>query len=266
MIPREHQPPEPPGEEALFSSRLDHERNVLLCQGDPAPLRRDLELHLLSIGVVHDPLTMTLLGDGLAALALYMSSRPRFETMGWTISLQDPLLNLFFTGSVREGTVVGRAFGENVRPSRRNRFFAQVSRPFGESQTSSVEVDGIDIFGIVEEYCSRSDQQPTRFFHDDLGRAALLAVLPDGDLEWFHAVRSEEVFSLEEKAGVKLIGRHTVTFLCGCDADRITRTVVDLFRKDPEDLFRREPAVEVECNRCGARYSITREAFERMAG
>ena len=49
-----------------------------------------------------DPLTREWLGDGLAAMALYMFSRPKFDYFGWTIHFEQPLLNLFVAGSASE--------------------------------------------------------------------------------------------------------------------------------------------------------------------
>jgi hypothetical protein len=105
-----------------FLSYFDRDHDVLLSVGDPRAIHRDLELHLLAIGVEHDAETLQLLKDGLAALALYMVSRPRFEAFGWTFSFQEPPLNLFFTGSVDDGKIVGRGLsrqreGSGQRPT-----------------------------------------------------------------------------------------------------------------------------------------------------
>jgi molecular chaperone Hsp33 len=245
-----------------LSTYLDRRRGVLISVGDLVPLHRDLELHLLSIGVRHEPAVLQLLKDGLSALALYMVSRPRFETFGWTVSLQSPPRNLFFTASAREETIIGRAFLEGVQPAPRNLFFAQVTRPAGEVQTSSVEVAGEDLFSIVEQYCRLSDQQVVRYIRGEKGTAAFLSALPEGDKEWIPAATADDV--LRPGAGVdrKLLSTRTVTFRCGCDRDRITSVVANLYRDDPADLFRGDPSVEAECPRCGTRHTITRPDFD----
>src|ERR1041385_9357109 len=97
-------------EGAAFQTLLDRQRDVLVSIGDPAPLHLDLELHLLSIGVVHDPFTLGLLKDGLSALALWEVSRPRFETHGWPIALRAPRATPFFPASPAESPVGGRPF------------------------------------------------------------------------------------------------------------------------------------------------------------
>src|ERR1041385_2679694 len=174
-------------EGAAFQTLLDRQRDVLVSIGDPAPLHLDLELHLLSIGVVHDPFTLGLLKDGLSALALWEVSRPRFETHGWTIALRAPRVNLFFTGSAAERTVVGRAFHEHLAEAERSLFIAQMSRPGTGLQTSSTEVAGEDFFEMLEQYSLRSDGVPVRLFRQE-GKVALLSALPDADREWLARV------------------------------------------------------------------------------
>jgi molecular chaperone Hsp33 len=248
---------------AFFVHYLDRKRDVFLSAGDFRPLHLDLDLHLLSIGVSHDPFVLKLLQDGLSALALYQVSRPRFETFGWTISLQSPRVNLFFTGSTKECTVVGRAFLEGVQPASKNLFFTQVSRPFGELQTSSVEVRGTDVWSIVEQYSMKSDQHLIRYFRREDERVALVIPFPDADRDWLKRARAEEVFELEKSGDLKVLSDHLVRFHCGCDGEKINEIIARLYRERPEDLFRGEPSVEVECPRCGAKYGISRGCFDK---
>lgn len=247
---------------ARFRSCLDRQRNALITRGSARPLRRDLELHLFSIGVEQDPEPLQLLGDGLAAMALYMLSRPRFDHFGWTIHLESPFINLFVAGSVRDRTVVGRAFTEGVHPSGRNLFYCQTSRPFGDLHTSSVEVQGSDIFRILEQYCRDSDQQPVRLFRGSDGEVLLLAAFPEVEEEWFHVVDGAELFERALDDRLKLIADVEVAFSCGCDLERIVKLVADLYRDEPEDLFRGDPLVEVECPRCGTLHRVARQQFD----
>ena len=107
-------------DQGLFRLHYHRDLDVLVAEGDATPIRRDLELHLLSIGARHEPAIIDLLGDGLTAMGLYLVSRPRFDHFGWTIQLQEPLLNLFFAGSASDQSVVGRAFSSGVERLRKN--------------------------------------------------------------------------------------------------------------------------------------------------
>ena len=250
-------------DEALFLSYLDRDHDVLIASGDPRPLHLDLELHLLSNAVEQDACSLSLLKDGLSALALWIVGRPRFEAHGWTISVHEPRLNLFFTGSAREKTVVGRAFHEHLEPQGRNIFYSQTIWPGGETRTSSVDVEGNDIFGMVEQYVWRSEQMRARFFTRD-DRAALLWPFPGADRAWIEGVRPEEVFVLEAGGRLKLIAENVVRFRCGCDRERITKVVFEIYKGDAGELFGDERAVEAECPRCGTRHEISRESFEKL--
>ena len=251
-------------EGARFTSYIDRRRDVLITFGDPRPLHVDLELHLLSIGVVQDAFTRSLLKDGLSALALWQVSRPRFETHGWTFGIAEPRMNLFFSGSAPDGTVVGRAFHEHLAAATGNIFYAQTSRPSSGLQTSCAEVEGNDIFAMVEQYAHRSDQVPVRLFRNG-DRVAYAALLPVGDRDWLQKVETSELFALEKEAGegVKLIAESRVTFRCGCDGARIVKVLREIYR-EADELFQGDPAIEAECPRCGTKHAVTRESFERQ--
>jgi molecular chaperone Hsp33 len=251
---------------AMLECHIDREHDVLVAVGDLGPLHRELDLHLLSIGVVLDAFTLESLRDGLAAMALYLVSRPRFESFGWTIHLEAPLRNIFVSGTASESSVVGRAFLEGVHSSAQNRFYAQIGRPFGELQTSSVDVRGTDVFDIVRQYCERSDQQLVRIFRGRDGRVALVSALPSTDPKWLSALDPEGATALTGRPTVKRIAEKRIVFRCGCDTARIAKLVAKLYEEDPEELFRGDSAVEVECPRCAAKHHLSRELFDASLG
>lgn len=246
---------------AHITTYLERRSDVLLSVGDPRPLHRDLELHWLSIGVQQDAFARQLVKDGLSALAFYMVSRPRFDTFGWTISLQNPPLNLFLTGSAADSTVVGRAFLDNVKPAPRGLFIVQTARPHTAPQRSSVEVDGVDLFAMVEHYTEKSDQQPVRFFHEQEERLLQVAALPEVDGQWLRELKSPEAFALLETGDLKLISTHAVSFHCGCDRQRMLNAVRRMYEDSAGEFFRDDVSVEAECPRCGVKYLIHREDF-----
>jgi hypothetical protein len=250
--------------EHTFRSFLDRDHDVLLVYGDPRPIAFDLEIHLASVGISHDTFTLKLLEDGLAALALWTIARPRFEAHGWTIALHEPRANLFFTGSTREKTVIGRAFHEHLAAADRSLFYAQTKWGGGELRTSSVEVEGTDIFSMVEQFALKSEQIRARLFRGGDGRIALLWPFPGSDAEWIAGLRADEALARETSEGLKFLAGNEVNFRCGCDLDRITRIVFELYKGQADEFFGGEPTVEAECPRCGARHEIVRESFERL--
>ena len=255
---------------ARFVTYMNRSRDCLVITGDARPLHQELDMHFLSCGIQHESFVVQLLRDGLSAMALYVVSRPRFDSFGWTINIQEPIVNLFFTGSEVANTVIGRAFLENIQPSHSNLFIAQTKRPHGPLQNSSIEVEGSNLFRIVEQYCSKSDQQKVRFFCEessesnnatDVSRVGLVVAFPNADRKWIQALTDKEVFQAEENTELKFLVERFVTYRCGCDSDWITKTLVDLYKDSPEELFQGDQEVEAECPRCGANHKIDKKMF-----
>ena len=130
----------------------------------------------------------------------------------------------------------------------------------------SVEVEGLDVFDMVEQFCRTSDQQPVRFAHRGEDRIAILCSLPEADHDWMKKVDAEAVIQLEQSSDLKLISEYSVSFRCGCDLDRITRITAEAYAGNPAELFQEDAAVEVECPRCGTSHRITKEAFRKIDG
>ena len=246
---------------AVFTNYFDREHDILIIVGDSGPICRDLDLHLLAYDIQHDPLTVQLLRDGLTAMALYLVSKPKFESFGWTISLEKPRMNLFFSGSARDQLVVGRAFFENLRDENRNQFYVQTVRPTGQPHTSCIEIEGLDIFGMVELYSAQSDQQELRFFHAEDERVGLAQTFPGTQLGWFESMGNEGLLGLLDQEELRTLLRNEIQFRCGCDSSRILDILVQSHRNHEEELFLGDPAVEAECPRCAARQVISRESF-----
>ncbi len=249
----------PPG--ARLQSWFVRERGALLITGDFAAVTRDLDLHALACGIEYEPLVRTLLVDGLTALGFHLATRPADESVGWTVTLPGESLNLFFTGHAGDGTVVGRAFTEGVEPRDESLFFAQVKRGRQEARTSTVPVNGLDLYDAVEHFWEQSEQKVARFFHDT-GTSAFLTSLPEGDDDWIRAVDVEEVFALSGSDGVRFLAERPVVFRCGCDKAVVTRVLVAAYGDAVDDLFARDESVRVECPRCGAGYTVARGEYD----
>lgn len=253
--------PEPNG--AVVTSDFVRYRNVLLVQGDLGPLLVDYYLHLNDHQLRHDPAHEALLKQALVAFTLHSAARPRNEYLGWTISLQDPRLNLFLAGDNEDCTVTGRLFTENVREAPRNMFFGELMAGRGaEKRRSVVEFAGADIFRAAETFHATSEQRPARFF--DLGedRYAMLQSHPDCDEAWLQRVGLEDVRKLAETETLARIERRAYRWHCGCEQVKILAALAPVARQGMDELFGDSELIDVQCPRCAASYAITREAME----
>ena len=238
------------------------ERNALLVRGDFSPLYTDYYLHLMQHGIRHEQPQDTLLKDGLAALTLHLASRPRNEAVAWTLSWQDPLQNVFVTGSNRTGNVVGRLFTEDVRERDTNLFIAQVMVAGQESRQSMIEAESLDMFSIAESFYRQSEQRPGRYFRHADDDFVMVSAQPDCDLEWLQALDDEGIRGIDASETLSLLETRSYRFDCGCSPGKIFPIIADMTEETIASVFGENEVLAAGCPRCGARYVITREALE----
>jgi len=238
-------------------------RNALLAQADMGPLFTDYYLHLADHQLRVTAEQAALFKTALAAFTLHCASRPQGEHLAWTINLQQPLLNLFLAGDNEDNTVTGRLFTENVREADQNVFFSDiVPRRGAESRRSVVNFHGSDVLAAVAGYYARSEQRPARFFESGGDRHAMLVAHPDCDLAWFTAVDADAMGNLGSAETLARIQRRDYRWFCGCTQRKILGAIAPAFRADPEGLFGDGETIRVECPRCAAAHTLTREAME----
>ncbi len=238
-------------------------RNVLITRGDLSPLFVDYYLHLADNQLKPAPEHDRLFKQALAAFALHCASRPRYEHLAWTISLQEPRLNLFLAGDNEDCTVTGRIFTENVREAEKNVFYSDLMpRRGAEKRRSVVNFDGTDLFRAVEQYYDTSEQRPARYF--DLGedQFAMLVSHPDCDEAWLRQVDLAGVKSLSQDETVSRIERRAYRWACGCTQQKIMGALAPAARAGIDAVFGEQESIHVQCPRCAAAHLITREAME----
>lgn len=240
-------------------------RNVLLVRGDLSPVFVDYYLHLADHGLKPEPAHDRLLRQALAAFTLHCASRPQREHLAWTISLQEPRLNLFLAGDNEDCYVVGRLFTENVREQEHNVFYSELMpRRGAEKRRSVVNFAGADIFHAAEAYYAASEQRTARYF--DLGddHFALLISHPDCDEAWLKGVDAAAVKALGEQETLARIERRLYQWRCGCTQRKILAALAPAAHADMEGLFGEGESIRVQCPRCAASHVITREAMEAV--
>ncbi len=242
---------------------VDRDRTLTVSQGSFAPLLAAYRDHVARWELPTDGLAQTLMREGLAAFALHLAHRPPNETVGVTLNIMTPPMNLFLTGDAGEGTLTGRAFTDNVATADSSRMFVQSYRPEAGPSQSTIDVEGLDVLGMFEDYYARSEQVMARFFDlEEDERFLLVVALPDADPEAIARLTREGARTLVE-TGVEPLEERTFRFRCGCNPERIVTALREIFGNDPEELFRTEDAVETFCPRCGAQWWVTREDFDR---
>lgn len=238
------------------------ERNALAVRGEFSSIYTDYYLHLMQHQLRYDEGFDLLLKESLAALTLHLASRPWNEAIAWTVNWQDPLLNLFVTGSNRLGNVTGRIFTKDIKEQPTNLFYSQTTVDGQPGRKSMTEVDSLNPFSIAEHYYEQSEQRPGRFFRYSEEDFVLVAAQPDCDLEWFGNLSDERIQALDEEEDLSLLEKREYRFECGCSQEKIFPLIAGMGSTSRDEVFGSEEAIPAGCPRCGAKYIITREALE----
>jgi len=237
-------------------------RNALLARADFEPLYIDYYLHLAEHGLRYSGAQDLMLKETLAAFTLHLASRPQDQGSGWTMNFHEPRMNLFVTGSSRPGMVAGRIFTEDVRDFGKNLLVAQITQPGSTAQQSMVDFQGTDIFKIVEEYYSQSEQRLCRLFRYTDEDIVMISAQPDCDEAWLAALTVEDVRKLDESETLSLLETRQYVWECGCSIDRLFPLLAKLGDEDLDYTFGADEIITLTCPRCGSRYRATKEQFE----
>jgi len=237
-------------------------RNALLARADFGELYLDYYLRLAEIGLRHDEELDQMLKDAAAAMTLHCASKPHNEVAAWTIHFQNPLANLFVTGSNPEGTVIGNGFREDVKDTGKNLFFADLVRGTEPIRRSAVEFPDGHLFAAVESFYEQSEQRPGRFFRHSEEDIVFVVAQPDCDLEWLRALDDEAIRRIDQTETLSLLEQRHYRWQCGCSQERILAAIAPTARNDLDRLFENEETIRIRCPRCGARHILTRESVE----
>lgn len=256
-------PSQDPGPEPVeIQCYFVRERNALAVRGRFSPLYTDYYIHLLEHQVRYSAEDDLALKDALAALTLHLASRPWNEAIAWTLSWQDPLKNVFVTGSNRQGNVTGRVFTEDVRERENNLFYVNTIVDGQAGRQSMIEVDRFDFFHIGERYYDQSEQRLGRYFRHSDEDYLLITSQPDCDLAWLESLDDDAIRTLDSDEELSLLETRVYQFDCGCSQDRIFPLIASMSDEVKEEIFGNSETLPASCPRCGARYIITREALE----
>lgn len=238
------------------------ERNALLTRAEFSELFTDHYLHLMENGIRHEAANDQLLKDALAAITLHMASRPRNETMAWTLNFKEPAVNVFAAGSSKTGNVVARLTTENVKVGEHNVFYSQVVRDDEATRQSTVAFEKHDVFAAVESFYAQSEQRPAAYFHVELEDIVMITAQPDCDLEWMVQLDDEKVKTIDQDETLSLLETRVYHYGCGCSLDRIYPIIAGMSEDSLAEVFAGQETADASCPRCGARYRITREGLE----
>ncbi|GAA5495020.1 33 kDa chaperonin [Rubritalea halochordaticola] len=256
LILDHYKPMEAVEEFTKIESIFVRHRNALLVRGQFTPIFTDYYLHLMDLKLRHKEDLDQKLKDLLALLTLHMTARPWAETIAWTVNLRAPRVNFFVTGGSTQENITGNLFTENIKETDRNILYSQTIVPSSEGRKSTVELDSNDPFEWLETYYTQSEQRPARAFQLKDENYAIIAAQPDCDYEWLESLNAEDVEKIMETEETKVLETRKFRFFCGCSVEKILPALA-AYKNNKEALFHGDPAIEVSCPRCAAKYIVT---------
>jgi len=236
-------------------------RNCLLVRAQLTPIFTGYYIHLMENKLRYASKLDATLKDLMAGLMLHLTARPWAETVAWTVNLRAPRVNYFVTGSSKGENITGRLFTKDVREPDRNLLYSQTLIPGNEPSTTTVHLESNDPMQWVEHYYKQSEQRPARCFQLDDENYVLIAAQPDYDEEWFEALTPEIAAKIVEDEETKQLETRKFEFRCGCSVERILPTL-NAWKEKPDELFQGADEIKIQCPRCGASYTVTREMLE----
>jgi len=90
----------------------------------------------------------------------------------------------------------------------------------------------------------------------------MVSAHPDCDMAWFDSLNDAAIRTLDQAETLTLIEKRRYRWECGCNERRMMDVLRSVMMRDADALFGDGPAIRMSCPRCGARYTITREAME----
>jgi len=242
-------------------SFLDRSRDAVFARGSFEDIFDGYLTHAKGLGPLPGEVALGLMRRSLAAATLHLALLPPDQFCAWTLNIVEPPLNLFLAGDNDEFQITGRIFSRDVRTAKRNRLFVETQRTKHEPSRSTLDFEGLDLLPIFEQYYDRSVQIRARIFELDRDDFLLVQGLPRVDEAWIQGLGAGDARAHVER-DLETVEQRTNRFHCGCNAQKILVVVRGMFASRPDELFRGENQVEVQCPRCGRTWLVARTEFD----
>lgn len=235
-------------------------RNCLMLRGKFTPIYTDYYLQLMQHGLQQPQKLDWIFKELIAYFTLHLVARPWAERYAWTVSLRAPRANFFVTGASLDGTVVGRAFTENIREQKTNLFISQLYQENAEPRTSTIHLQSSIPAEWIEDYYKQSEQRLCRCVELEDEVYVLIVAQPDADIEWLMDLDPTKVAEIESTEETKLLETRKFKFHCGCTLEKVL-PAISAWKDRPDELFGDKSEIEITCPRCAAHYLITKDQF-----
>lgn len=195
---------------------------------------------------------------GLAAVSLTQR-----ESWGWSVTLAGQGFGLFCAVEP-EGMLCCRM---QQAPADRFAVVSQRQKAGGALVQSNIKPPSDDPRDVVQAYFTQVEQIATRVAlgENDLD-GVLVQALPDGDLSVVQGLDHAGIIGRVDQALDAGQLKHSEEVLlfyeCRCDDEMILQMITSLPAAQRRELWGDEQELQVDCPRCGRRYTLTRGGQE----
>ena len=234
----------------------------MFATGDFSSMFRAWHEHAVRWELDIDGLGEIMMHQALAGAALQLAFRVPEESTAWTLNFSQPPANVFVSGGGIENTLTGRYYTEGVQDTGFNRLFVQRAHPRKETQRSVLQVQGLDLLIIFEQFFRDSEQAAARLVEHSPTRFSMVLPLPQEDPSWLAGLDPDDIARLEQEA--EPLDERDFVFRCGCSPEKVAAILSRMFADQADEFFKGASTVEAICPRCGARHLLDRVTFDRM--
>jgi hypothetical protein len=244
---------------AKYKRYLIEDTNLLVVRGSIAPAIDGMKVYnsRYRIEPAHEEMH-SLIQELLAATALAAMSLAVRESWGWSLTFNRMNVG-FFVGVEPEGMICLRVRDAEMRKASVMVQRQKAALPMTQSHINPRTGRPRD---MVEQYFSEVDQTRTRLEIREDGDGILVHALPGGNFDAVKDISSDQLFMHLDNAigagGVKALDEVLLFYECRCSDDVIIRMIENMAERDRKDLFGDLKHVEIECPRCGRKYTMAR--------
>jgi hypothetical protein len=244
---------------AKYKRYLIEDTNLLVVRGSIAPVITGMGDYNSRHGIAPSPEDLrALIQELLAATALSAVSLAARESWGWSLTFKGMNIG-FFIGVEPEGMICLRILEAETEKASAMVQRQKAGLPMTQSHITPQTRSPRE---TVEQYFSEVDQTRTRLEIREDGDGILVHALPGGNFDAVKDISSDQLFMHLDNAigagGVKALDEVLLFYECRCSDDVIIRMIENMAERDRKDLFGDLKHVEIECPRCGRKYTMAR--------
>jgi hypothetical protein len=244
---------------AKYKRYLIEDTNLLVVRGSISPVITGMSAYNSRHRITHPQEELnSLIRELLAATALSAVSLAGRESWGWSLTFKGMSIG-FFVGVEPEGMICLRVLEAETGTAsvmlQRQKAGLPMTQSHISPHTGSPRA-------MVEQYFAEVDQTRTRLEIKADGDCILVHALPGGNFDAVKDLNADKLFEYLDSAigagHVKELGEALLFYECRCSEEMISTMINNMPESDRSDVFGDLQHVEIECPRCGRKYSVAK--------